>query len=137
VSDSDDILGKTDALLGRYRGAVKPAPDSDFPVLTEVIGEADLNAGAFPAEEVIPPRIQGTVADSLSEDRILEEVLRALAPRIDEILGDPLKERLEDHVRNALQTLTDQMRLDVEALVRIAVSRAVEQVLSDKKNPKI
>jgi hypothetical protein len=137
VSDPDDILGKTDALLGRYRGGVKPATEGDFPVLTEVIGEADLAAGALAADDVIARRIQGAGVEGVSDDRILQEVLRALAPRIDEILGDPLKERLEDHVRNMLQTLTDQMRMDVEALVRIAVSRAVEQVLSEKNNPKI
>lgn len=136
MSDPNDILGKTDALLGRYRGGSKPAADLDFPVLTEVISADDLNIGPSQAAIAAPLQPQGTVArGELGEDRILQEVLRALAPQIDTILGDPLKELIEENVHQTIQGLTDQIRADLEVLLRAAMSRAVEQVLSEKNKP--
>lgn len=136
MSESGDLLDKADALLGRYRGGVKPAVETDFPVLTEIVGESGRDVGISGMEEVIAPPTQrpGSV-DDISEDRILREVMLALAPRIESVLGDSMKERLEEHVRSMLQTLSDQLRLDIETLVRIAVSRAIEELLPDKKNP--
>jgi hypothetical protein len=135
VSDSGDLLDKTDALLGRYRGSVKPVLEADFPVLTDIIAESESAIGIAEVDSVIAPPTQSPAsADDLSEDRILQEVMLALAPRIESVLGDSMKERLEEHVRVTLQTLSEQLRLDVEAQVRIAVSRAVEQVLSDKQS---
>lgn len=136
MSDSNDLLDKTDALLGRYRGGASHAVDGDFPVLTEIVSaqgidpddHATTDFTESPTPEVLP-------AASVPDDHLLQEVMRVLAPRIDEILGEPLKERLEDHLRSALQPLAGQVRIDIEAMVRIAVSRAVEQVLSEKKNP--
>jgi hypothetical protein len=136
VNDSDDLLDKTDALLGRYRGGSNHAPDADFPVLTEIVAAPGIEATGFPVMEVMPPQAPKIpAAGNWQDDHLLQEVMRALEPRIEEILGDPLKERLEDHLRPLLDTLTSQIRIDIETLVRIAVSRAVEQVLSEKKNP--
>jgi len=136
VSDSNHLLDKTDALLGRYRGGANPAADADFPVLTEIVSAPGIDpVGLAAADFMESPRPEVPAAAGLPDDHLLQEVMRVLAPRIDEILGDPLKERLEDHLRSALQPLADQVRIDIEAMVRIAVSRAVEQVLSEKKNP--
>ncbi|MFM9970758.1 MAG: hypothetical protein ACKVQK_20390 [Burkholderiales bacterium] len=134
--ESRDLLDKTDALLGRYRGGAKNSSDSEFPVLTEVLG----------ANQAIPTLHEPTVTNEppvlctelpkfVDEDRLLREVMLALEPKITEILGAPLKVRIEEHVRDTLESVAEKVRVEVEALVRIAVSRAIEQVLSDKNKP--
>lgn len=135
MSDPDDLLGKTDALLGRYRGA-RPSGEADFPVLTEVVSDPAAGpAATFADAPDIAPAIGHAAVEAPPQDRLLQEVMLALAPKIEEILGDPLRERLEEHLRSTLQTLAGQVRIDLEALVRIAVSQAVERVLSEKKIP--
>ena len=133
MSDSGDLLDKADALLGRYRGGVKSNIENDFPVLIEIVGEFESDIGISHMDSTIaPPPQMPAPADDFSEDRILRDAMLALAPRIEAVLGDTMKERLEEHVRITLQTLSEQLRLDIETLVRIAVSRAIEDLLSDK-----
>jgi len=139
VSDSRDLIDKTDALLGRYRGNSKSNPESDFPVLTDIYKQGQLpgsppqgSASGVPGKGCIPT---ANLSDSreLREAMLVDEILRLLAPHIDEALGDPLRERLDEHLRRALAALTGQVRIDIEALVRVAVSQAVNRAFSEKK----
>ena len=139
MSDSRDLIDKTDALLGRYRGNSKSNPESDFPVLTDIYSQGQIpgsppqgSASSVPGTGGIPT---ANLSDSreLREAMLVDEVLRLLAPHIDEALGDPLRERLDEHLRRALAALTGQVRIDIEALVKAAVSQAVDRAFSEKK----
>ena len=145
MSDSRDLIDKTDALLGRYRGAQKSIAETDFPVLTEVFEVAVPAAAPAPASTPAPaptapmtavarPPLQTAEPPQFREDQLVEEVLRRLAPHIDEALGTPLKERLDEHLRRALTALTGQVRIDIETLVRVAVSEAVDRAMAEKGN---
>lgn len=139
MSDSRDLIDKTDALLGRYRGNSKSNPESDFPVLTDIYNQGQIPGSPPQASANGVPGKGGIPAANLSDSRelreamLVDEVLRLLAPHIDEALGDPLKERLDEHLRRALAALTVQVRIDIEALVRVAVSQAVDRAFSEKK----
>ena len=135
MSDSRDLIDKTDALLGRYRGNTKSNPEGDFPVLTDIVDQRQL--------PISPP--EGSTGKNgistanhidsreLHEAWLVDEVLRLLAPHIEEALGDPLRERLDECLRTALAALTGQVRIDIEKLVRVAVSQAVDRALSEKE----
>ena len=139
MSDPRDLIDKTDALLGRYRGAPKTAPEIDFPVLTEVYDHRaappsapEVMASASTGNNAMPPA-HAAESNAYREDLLVEDVLRRLAPHIDEALGLPLKERLDEHLRRALSALTGQVRIDIETLVRAAVSEAVDRALAERK----
>jgi len=136
VSDARDLIEKTDALLGRYRGNSRFGPESDFPVLTDIYPQGPISGS--PAENSVVRKTgsddkqaeQSTESPDFREDQLVAEVLRQLASHIDEVLGDPLRERIEEHLRNTLTTLTGQVQIDIENLVRVAVSQAVNRVIS-------
>ena len=128
MSDSRDLIDKTDALLGRYRGAQKSIAETDFPVLTEVFEVAVPAAAPAPASTPAPaptapmtavarPPLQTAEPPQFREDQLVEEVLRRLAPHIDEALGTPLKERLDEHLRAADLVITGEGSLDRSSLM--------------------
>ncbi len=131
MSDARDLIDKTDALLSRYRGNSRFGLESDFPVLTEVYPQREVSESpsgiAVSGNTGISEGPTGALPESpdFRVDLLVAEILRQLAPHIDEVLGEPLKERLEEHLRNALPALTEQVRIDIKNLVRVAVSQAV------------
>lgn len=134
MTNPDHLIDKTDALLSRYRGAVNTNPDVDFPVLTEIYFPAATRSAITNtvADAVVPDSDRHLFTDRPAmEDRIVQSVLKNLAPHIDAALGAPLKERLDEHLRRVLSALTGQVRIDIETLVRIAVTQAVDQALSE------
>ncbi len=63
MSDADDLLGKADALLNRYRPDAAHAPAADIPLLTDVVelappavasGDSPAAAESPPAGELLP-----------------------------------------------------------------------------------
>ena len=135
MSDSRDLIDKTDALLGRYRGNTKSNPEDDFPVLTDIFDQRRLPVSPPGGSDGENGIAAANHLDSreLDETLLVDEVLRLLAPHIEEALGDPLQERLDESLRRALAALTGQVRIDIEKLVRVAVSQAVDRALSEKK----
>lgn len=131
MSNSDDLLGKADALLQRYRPTGKAAAE-EIPVLTEVVAESGARprAAGGPATEP-PPK---STLDEL-EQRLRKSVLDALGPNVVSSLEEPLRTMIEERLRRALGAVADQVRADVEALVRDAVTRAVEQEISRLRGP--
>jgi hypothetical protein len=128
---SDDLLKKADALLQRYHPAGKPGSE-EIPVLTEVVAESGARprAAGGPATEP-PPK---STLDEL-EQRLRKSVLDALGPNVVSSLEEPLRTMIEERLRRALGAVADQVRADVEALVRDAVTRAVEQEISRLREP--
>jgi hypothetical protein len=129
MSKSDDRPGGTDALLQRTRSTGKPAPE-DIPVLTEVVAESGARAAGGPATEP-PPK--STLTEL--EQRLRKSVLDALGPNVVNSLEEPLRAMIEERLRRALGAVADQVKADVEALVRDAVARAVEQEIARLRDP--
>ncbi len=116
MSDSKDIIEKTDAFLKRYHPSPK-AKQEDIPVLTDVVTEPSPPA----VEATQPSTPQATPAKSLVD---------AAIPRVIAALEGPLKQHIETHLGRVLPALTEQIRRDIEALVRETVARAVEQEIA-------
>ena len=126
MSDSKDLVEKADAFLQRFHPSSHPARD-DVPVLTEVVTEP----------QMLPPQPQAAGASTQVktevqelEQKLRQSLLDAIGPRVASILEEPLRVRVETHLRRVLPALTDQIKLDVEVLVREAVARAIEQEIA-------
>ncbi len=132
MSDSDDLLGKADAFLKRYRASGASARE-DVPVLTEVIESA---ARSLQPPLGRPTQVGPTPAELQElEQRLKESILDAIGPYVANILEEPLRVRLEAHLQRTLATLSSQVRADIETLIREAVARAVELEVARLRGP--
>jgi hypothetical protein len=123
MSDPKDLVEKADAFLKRYHPAPTTARD-DVPVLTEVVVEPQsMHSPSGPTGASPPARAHLTDL----EQKLRQSLLDAIAPRVASILEEPLRLRVEAHLKRALPALADQLKSDIDALVREAVARAVEQ----------
>lgn len=127
MSDPKDLVEKADAFLKRYH----PTPTSareDVPVLTEIVAEP---------QSGLPPTPAGASKIQLTdlEHKLRQSLLDAIAPRVASILEEPLRMRVEAHLKRALPALAEQIKLDIEVLVRDAVARAVEQEIARLRGP--
>ncbi len=130
MSDPDDnLLGKADAFLKRYRSSAKPGKD-EVPVLTEVVAE--------PAAPSSPPAPAGAAGSELEalEKRLRQSLLDAVGPYLTDFLEEPLRARIEDHLRRILAGLAEQLKADIDTLVRDAVARAVELEVARLRPPR-
>jgi len=133
MSEPDDLLGKADAFLKRYRPS-SSATRADVPVLTEVIAEA-AGAPAQPGSGAAPQGNQ-VKADLLElEQRLKQSILDAVATHVAKVVEEPLKSRLDAHLQRALVSVSAQVKADLEALIRDAVNRAVEAEIARARGP--
>lgn len=123
MSDPKDVVEKADAFLKRYHPAATTARD-DVPVLTEIVAEP---RSALPPSGATTPSQSAKTQLTDLEQKLRQSLLDAIAPRVASILEEPLRLRVEAHLKRALPALADQIKSDIEVLVREAVSRAVEQ----------
>ena len=123
MSDSDDLLGKADAFLKRYRPGT--AAQGDVPVLTEIIAEPAATP-AHPSSGT--PAQRGSTGSELPEleQRLKQSILDAIGPHIAKFVEEPLRARLDAHLQRALTALNAQVKTDIETMIRDAVARAVE-----------
>lgn len=141
MSDSRDLLHKADALLGRYRA--DRSDDEDVPILTEVVelpfaGERPERPHAPPgklpepppAKEIPPPEELRRL-----EKDLRDRVLASLELQLQSALDEPLRARLDDHLRRALAALTAQVKADIDELLREAVGRAVKSEIERLTSP--
>ncbi len=157
MSEGDDLLGKADALLSRYRSPPLP----DFPVLTEVVElpvkPADTvktdsaTTVATAAPEVISQQIEipGPVASAAPpapisnavdgelhdlEDQLRQRILNAIEPRLDALLGASLEQRIRTELDAAMDgfatSIVSAIRTEAGDLVQRAVTEAVEHEFS-------
>lgn len=133
MSESDDLLGKADAFLKRYRPSGKPARD-DVPVLTEVIAEA--TAKPAPSSSG-PPAPGGATKTELNEleQKLKESILDAIGPYITNSLEESLRVRLEAHLQHKITDLSTRVKADLETLIRDAVKKAVELEIARRRGP--
>jgi hypothetical protein len=134
MSEPDDLLGKADAFLKRYR-PTSSAARSEVPVLTEVIAEAPATP-AQPGPAAAPQEGQETKTDLAElEHRLKQSILDAVASHVAKVVEEPLKSRLDAQLQRALVTVSAQVKADLEALIRDAVTRAVEAEIARARGP--
>lgn len=154
MSDADDLLGKADALLGRYRAASANAPTVDIPVLTDVVDLApSLTESGLPhsgehkraetaarteespgspmiapanAETGYAPRDSAEVAADRAEN-VRHGVMQALDRFLGEEFDMRLRAGLDLAVHRLAFELLAQVRDELDSLVRDAVSRALAE----------
>jgi len=129
MSDPDDLLGKADAFLKRYHPAGHSKRD-DVPVLTEVVADPS----AHPTQ---PSANSATAGNELQEieQRVKQSVLDAIGPHVAKLLEEPLQARFEAHLQRTLSTFRAQIKLDIEKIIRDAVTRAVELEAARLRGP--
>lgn len=124
MSDSKDLVEKADAFLKRYHPS---ASRDDVPVLTEIVAEP------YPVPPTAGSAAQAAGAKTQLTDleqKLRQSLLDAIAPRVASMLEEPLRLRVETHLKRALPALADQIKSDIETLVGEAVARAVEQEIA-------
>jgi hypothetical protein len=121
----NDVFGKADALLQRHRARLgqRQEPPVEFPVLTDVVSEAQPPA-ALPAPAPTP---QLSEADLVRIERDLRlELLSLLGPEFERLVEAKVHERLGPKV-DEIMTLTRKV---LEAEVRAAVRDAMAAVIT-------
>ena len=132
---ADELLGKADALLGRYRhGAPGPlaAAAADFPVLTEVV---DLPADPVTTTAELPEA--AGAGPEIDDVQLREQILATLAPDLEKRLTDTLKPRAAELFDYAMQSVQLELGLSIRAAVRSAVAEAVDEALAARRDGKI
>lgn len=115
MADADDVLGKADALLQRYRAARaarQPEPPSDFPVLTEVY-------------EAAGPRPFSDLDLEILEKELRLELLELLSGELERLVEVKVRERLEDRVAEAIASVAQELETEVRRAVREALAEAI------------
>jgi hypothetical protein len=146
MSDGEELLGKADALLSKYRsGTASTGSQSrlpDFPVLTEVVESPVDTAQLLPIEpgtfraDLVPLPSESTVDQELTqlEEELRRKVLLTIEPFVIDILGEILDTRLKGHLDPAFDRLAreiaDATRSETVALVRQAISEAVQREIA-------
>jgi hypothetical protein len=131
----DDVLGKADALLGRYRPGAsgrRAEPPADFPVLTDVYSR--------PLPSVAPaslgPASIGPAMGPALSDAQLHEIERDLRLQLLQLMGPELERMVEARVHArlapAVSTIVDRIRVELENEIRRAVQDALTQVIEDE-----
>ncbi len=120
----NDVLGKADALLQRHRAAraaQRPEPPVEFPVLTDVVSEAQ----APPAPPAPAPPLSEEDLVRIERDLRLE-LLALLGPEFERLVESKVHERLGAKV-DEIMSLTRKV---IEAEVRGAVRDAMAEVIT-------
>jgi hypothetical protein len=119
----NDILGKADALLQRHRAArpgQRQEPPVEFPVLTDVVSEAQPPA-APPA-----PAPQLSEADLVRIERDLRlELLSLLGPEFERLVEAKVHERLGPKVDEIMALTRKVLEAEVRAAVRDAMAAVI------------
>ena len=112
MSESDDILHKTDALLVRYRGA--PSVEEDVPLLTDIIDESGKQVAPGTASpdtnsSATTPHPYPAMTNSVVEEQVISAAMARIASALDDRLL--------------------QITAEVRALSQIVVAEAVREAL--------
>jgi len=136
----DDVLAKMDALLKKHHDAIDRASvKEDFPVLTEVVEEAEelipvltevveieLEAMTFTVLEPDEPPLLDVKASPLSGEALV---------RLDRQIMEIVEQRLPSHivaaVDKALPVVLEEIAMQLETMVRDAVAQELKQQLAE------
>lgn len=107
---------------------IRRTSTTDVPVLTEVVELGSPAAAMAGGELSLQDRKE-------LEEQLRQRILASIDPYLASFLDEPLRVRLEDHLRRALAALTSQVKADIDMLVQDAVTRAVRQALDSTRVP--
>src|SRR4051812_14811222 len=124
MSDPEDILRKTDALLGRYRAAQRnPELDEDVPLLTDVVEMPDASDAPVTGSEPATPSTTLLAGIAIDDQSGLE---RLVVARVSEAVTKMIEQKLAG--------IAEELRTDLTEMVERAVSDALEDARSpDRK----
>ncbi len=135
MSDSDRLFQKADALLGRYRGDIRPTPQPDYPILTEVV-EKLADSPSEPAKRALQTAYSETDLQTL-EASVMERVIRTLPALLAEISTQPQQAaRIRELLDHALRDLAEASRSTLQARVAALVSEAVQAAITELRESK-
>lgn len=103
---TDELLGRMDALLGKHRPADAPADDDDIPVLTEVVIDMVEAGDEIPVLQDLAPEFDSAVAFAEPDDFDI--------PILEEALPDSLADVTAFAVDGAVPTEIDQAEIVLE-----------------------
>jgi hypothetical protein len=115
MAESDDVLGKADALLARYkaaRAARQPEPPTDYPVLTDVF-------------ETPKPRPFSDLDLEIIEKELRLELLELLSGELERLVEVRVRDRLEDRVAEAVAAIAHELETEIRRAVRDALSEVI------------
>jgi hypothetical protein len=115
-ADPNDLLGKADALLARYkaaRAARPPEPPADFPVLTEVV-------------ESPKPRPFSDLDLEIIERELRLELLELLSGELERMVEVRVRDRIEDRVAEAIAAVAHDLETEIRRAVREALSEVIQ-----------
>ena len=98
MSDPEDVVRKTDAFIGRYRGGSAP---EDLPVLTEIVDLAS-PAAAASGRPTGAPATWTEAQLRAFEQRIVEAVLAMIRPALSDLLANQINALVRDAVRKVV-----------------------------------
>lgn len=139
MTEPDELLGKADALLARYRTSIQ----SDFPVLTDIVDPVPaVNGNKSPAGSPAAGREPETgpsepidLEIQALETRLRQQILEALEPRIQALLENRLAGQINDHVSPALakvcSDISDSIHASLKETLVKAVAEAVQTELAE------
>jgi hypothetical protein len=134
MAETEDLLGKADALMARHRSTQTPAePDAEIPVLHEVVDLGSLGDGP-----PLPTGCDGTAP--VDEEEVLAlaaslrtSLLSALQPEIDSLIEQRLKQAMAPRVDRLFGDLRDDLQLIARKILSDAVNSAVAKELERLK----
>jgi len=132
--ESDDLLGKADALMARHRPGLVPSTTyAEIPVLNEVVefphGQHDV---PLLTEYVTPPQASEVQLKALAQS-VREALLEALQPEVDTLIDERLKDAMAPLVETLFEDLRGKLQLIAREILADAVRAALEQELDRRK----
>jgi hypothetical protein len=134
MAESDDLLGKADALMARHHPGRAPAARyAEIPVLEEVVNLAPENGETPLLTEYIvhaPPdeeQIKALAADMRAS------LLAGLQPEIDALIDEHLRQSLSPLVERMFDELRGELQRIAREILGDAIGAAVEQEINRRK----
>ena len=118
--EANPLVERVDALLRRNEAA--PQPDSDIPVLTEIIDDEPLRRPVFDAAAL----------EALAQE-LERAVLERLGPEVERVVEEKLARTLSLVLGQALDGVRTELTGSVIQMVREAVAASVAHALGQTK----
>ncbi len=153
MADSEDLIGKADALMARHRpGRAGGEPISGIPVLQEVVDLAPASDDVPVLTEMVEvgvhdlplpaPTTSASVAAELPHEQqaaalsqnLRSSLLAALQPEIDSLIEERLKQSLEPLVERLFNDLRDDLQSIARDTLRDAITTAVESEIGRRRS---
>ena len=128
MAESDDLLGKADALMARHRSPrAASAQYTEIPVLDEVVDPAADSGDVPELTEYVRPAPLGVEQLRALAASIRASLLTELQPEIDFLVEERLTAALVPLVERLLGELRGDLQLVAREILRDAINAAVEK----------